>query len=111
MIDFLIKIAANAAAVYLAHLWIDGFTFSGSWFILAGIGLLLTLNAKVVYPIVKIIAFPVVLLSFGLFGALVNAAALWLIAYFIPQLTIDGLVPLLLATAIVSFANVLTSRL
>lgn len=111
MIGFLVKSAGNAGAVYLAHLWIDGFTFSGNWFILAGIGLLLALNTKVVYPIVKILAFPVVLLSFGLFGALINAAALWLIAYFIPQLTIEGLVPLVLATVIISTVNLLTSRL
>lgn len=111
MVKLLLKTVANALAIYFASNLIDGFTFSGNWFMLAGIGATLTIFQTLIYPILKIIAFPVALLSFGLFGPIASMAALGLIAYFLPQLTIDGIIPLLWATAIITATNVLVSWL
>lgn len=111
MLKFLFKTGANALAIYFASSLVDGFTFSGSWFILAGIGAALALFQLAIYPILKIVAFPLVFLSFGLFGAVINMAALWLIDYVVPQLAIEGIIPLLWGTVILSVVNLLFSWL
>lgn len=111
VIKLVLRTAANSAAIYLASNIIDGFTFSGNPLILASIGATLTIFQLAIYPIIKIIAFPIVLLSFGAFGAIANMAALWIIDYFVPQLTIDGIVPLIWGTLILSLVNLLFSWL
>ena len=111
MVKFALKALANSAAIYLADNLVEGFTFSGDLFILAGIGIALALFQSFIYPILKILAFPLVLLSFGFFRIFVNMAVLWGLAYYIPQLTIEGILPLLWGTMILSMANLFFSWL
>jgi putative membrane protein len=111
MTKFLLKIIANALAIYVASSIIEGFTYSGSFIMLGAIGLGLTIFQQVVYPVLKIVAFPLVFLSFGLFGTLLNLLALGMIAYFLPELTIDGIMPLIWGTIIISIVNILFSWL
>jgi len=111
LIKLLVKSAVNSIAIYSASSLIQGFTFSGDLFILIGIGLALAVFQSFIYPILKILAFPLVLLSFGLFGSIVNILVLWGMAYFLPELTIDGLMPLLLGAVVLSIANLLFSWL
>lgn len=111
MIKLLLKTIANSAAIYIASNIIDGFTFSGNLLILAGIGATLTVLRLLIYPVIKIIAFPVAFLSFGLFGTLLNLAALSGLAYLSPDLSISGIMPLILATVVLSLVNLLFSWL
>ena len=104
-IKFLLKAGINSAAIYAASSLVEGFTFSGNLFILAGIGLALAIFQILIYPIIKIVAFPLVFLSFGLFGSILNLAVLWGIAQYVPELTISGIVPLILGAAILSITN------
>ena len=111
MFKFLLKAAVNSAAIYIASELVEGFTFSGNLFILLGIGLTLALFHTFLYPIIKIVAFPLVLISFGLFGSIVNMALLWLLSQYVPGLTIEGILPLIWGTAVLSLANFLFSWL
>jgi len=111
MLKFLIKIAANSGAIYIASNTIDGFAFSGNILILGAVGAMLAIFQTFIYPIIKTAAFPVVFLSFGLFGVLANMAILLALTYFLPQLTIDGIMPLILGTIILSIVNLLFSWL
>jgi len=101
----------SSAGIYAASSLIEGFTFSGNLFILAGIGAALAIFHTLIYPIIKIVAFPLVFLSFGLFGSIVNLAVLWGIAQYVPELSIEGIVPLILGAAILSITNLLFSWL
>ena len=103
----ILRIILNAVAIYLANSLVHGFSFSGFFVMLFFIGGILAVFQSFIYPLLKIIAFPLVLLSFGLFGFIVNAAVLWGISYFFAELTIDGIIPLLLATIVLSAVNVL----
>ena len=111
LIKFLFKVGINSAAIYTASSLVEGFTFSGNLFILAGIGAALAVFQTLIYPIIKIVAFPLVFLSFGLFGSIINLAVLWGIAQYVPELSIEGIVPLILGVAILSIANLLFSWL
>ena len=107
LIKLTLKTAANAGAIYFASSIVEGFTFSGNFGILIAIALALALFHSFIYPVIKILAFPLVFLSFGLFGTILNLVVLWGIAQYVPQLTIDGLMPLIWATAILSLTNLL----
>lgn len=104
---FVFKIAINAGAIYLASILIDGFTFSGNLAILALIGFVMALFQAFVRPVVKILAFPLFFMSFGLFGALVNLGMLWGIGYYLPALAIEGIIPLVAGSIVISFVNLL----
>ena len=106
IIKLALRVLINSGAVYLADSLVSGFTFSGDFVILFIIGAILAAFQTFVYPIVKVLAFPLVLLSFGLFGFVVNAGVLWGISYFFDELTIDGFVPLILATIIITIVNI-----
>lgn len=105
MIGFALRILANAAAIYFASHFIGGFTFSGNFGILAGIGLALAIFQLAIYPVLKIVAFPLVFLSFGLFGLILNMVVLLAISRVLPQLAIGGVIPLLGGALFVTIAS------
>ncbi|MFY9457553.1 MAG: phage holin family protein [Candidatus Spechtbacterales bacterium] len=111
MLKFLFKALVNSSAIYLAGNLVEGFTFSGDFVILAGIGLALAIFQLFIYPIIKIVAFPLVFVSFGFFSFFVNMLALLVLSYYIPHLTIEGIIPLILGTTILSMVNLLFSWL
>lgn len=111
MIKFVLKALASSGAIYLADNLIEGFTFSGDLFILAGMGLALAVFQSFIYPVIKILAFPLVILSLGFFGFVVNIIILWGLAYYVPDLTIDGIVPLISGAIVLSAANLIFSWL
>lgn len=104
---FAFKIAINSGAIYIASSLVEGFTFSGNLAILALIGSLMALFQIFVRPMVKILAFPLFFFSFGLSGALLNLGMLWGIDYYLPTLTIEGIVPLVVGSIVISFVNLL----
>ncbi len=107
MLKFFFKALVNSSAVYLAGNLVEGFTFSGNFAILAGIGLALAIFQLFIYPIIKIVAFPLVFISFGFFSFFVNMLALWALAYYIPGFTIEGIIPLIWGTTILGIVNLL----
>lgn len=109
MLKFLVQILANAVAVYAADIWVEGFTFNGGYVMLGATGFLLAFGAKIIRPIIKIIAFPLAILSMGLFNLLINAGIIWGVALLIPQMNIEGIMPLIWSTLLISAANIIFS--
>ena len=108
-LKLLIRIAGNSAAVYIADLYIDGFTFTGNWFMLATTGFLLAAGNIFLKPLLKVLAFPLVFLTFGLFNVVINMLILWGVDILMPSLSIDGLLPLLWGTFVLSMVNMVFS--
>ena len=111
MLKFLFKALVNSSAIYLASNLVEGFTFSGDFAILAAIGLALSIFQSFIYPVIKILAFPLVMLSLGFFGFAVNVIVLWGLAQYVPSLSIEGIMPLILGTIILSTVGLLFSWL
>lgn len=78
MFRLVLKVAVYALAIWLAVRVVDGLSFDGTWVALAGIAVILAVVNAVVKPIVKVLSFPVVLLTLGLFLLVINAFMLWL---------------------------------
>ncbi|PSR33215.1 MAG: hypothetical protein C7B46_10735 [Sulfobacillus benefaciens] len=57
--------------------------------------LALGLVNMLVRPIVRLIAFPITLLTLGLFGWVINALMLWLVSDLVPGFVVTGFMPAL----------------
>src|SRR4029453_8410136 len=82
VIDLLIKIIINAIAVYVAVLLVPQISFpaadqllklEGNWWHVVVVALILALINSYVKPILKVLSFPITLLSLGLFALVLNA--------------------------------------
>lgn len=101
----IVGLLANILALYLADLWVAGFAVSGGWagYIVAGI--VLGILNLIVGPILKIISFPLIVVSLGLFLIVINAVILWLAAQLTNYIVIENLIALLWATLIIAAVN------
>lgn len=109
MIDFIIRILGNAAALYVAQYFIAGFSVTGDikQYILAGI--LLGLLNLIVRPILKLITFPLLIVTLGLFSLVINAILLWIVDYVFAFVSISDIRSLIWATIVVGIVNLIIS--
>ena len=101
----IVRLAANILGLYLANLWVPGFVVKNGWkeYIIAGI--VLGLLNLIVRPLLKLITFPLIVVTLGLFLIIINALILWLAAQLTGYIIIDGYYALLWATLIVAAVN------
>lgn len=103
----LAKILVSALALWAADYLLAGFAVTGGiqGYLIAGavLGALNTL----VQPILKLITLPLILLTFGLFTIIINAALLGAAANITGLIVISGLWSLLSATLIISVVLIL----
>jgi putative membrane protein len=96
VLDILIKIGINAAALLAAVELVPGigFDFGSQWWKLGLVALLLGVINTYLRPIVKLLALPINLLTMGLVGLVINAGMVLLLALASDQLrlgfTING---------------------
>lgn len=108
MMRFLVRILANALAIYLAAYFVIGFDFphqAQDWKLLLLAGLILAIFNAILKPVLKLISAPLIILTLGLFTLVINVALLWLLSQILPQLTIAGLWPYFWGTIIISLVN------
>ena len=122
MIDLLVKVLINAVGVFAAIQLIPQieFSFGNDWWKLLGVALILALVNAYVKPILKVLSFPVTLISLGLFSFVLNALLLLLVAFvsdqvglgfsiggFPPNFTADSFVGALLGSIVISIVSTL----
>jgi putative membrane protein len=78
--NFLLKLAINAAALYAATRLVDGIRYSGPPLGLVGVALVFAAVNTIIRPVVKFFSFPAILLTLGLFTFVINAVMLLLTA-------------------------------
>lgn len=107
--SFFIRIAlhiiANVAAIKVADFLIPGFTFSGDWQDLLLAGAVLGIVNSFIRPVIKFLAFPVIILTLGLFAIIINIALLFFTAGIVPSITISGFWAAFWAVIIISLVN------
>jgi putative membrane protein len=102
---FIFHLFTNAVALLVAAYFVAGFTISGGLPALMMAAFILTLINTFIRPILKLLLGPFVILTFGLFTIIINALSLYLLDLWSPAITIQGYLPLLLGTLIVSVVN------
>lgn len=109
MLSFIIRILGNALALYAAFNLVPGFVVAGSieQYLIAGF--VLALLNMIVKPVIKLISFPLILLTLGLFTIVINALMIWLLDYLVTFVAIESLFALFAVTVIVSVVNIIVS--
>src|SRR3989338_5780144 len=105
LIRLLLKIAINSAALYAASLLLDKVVIEPNIAVIVFSGFMLWVGYEIIRPILKLLTLPLSLVTFGLFGFIINVLILWGVYIIVPQLVIEGMVPLVLATLIVTAIN------
>jgi len=73
---FLMRILVTAIALWAATRLVSGITFQGSWIGLAGVALVFGVLNSFVRPVLSFLAFPLLVLTLGLFTFVLNAVML-----------------------------------
>jgi len=102
---FIIQILTNGLAIFLAAYLVPDFNFEGNVLTLLIAGLILGLINLLIRPILRLISTPLIILSLGFFSLAINMALLWLLEYFVPELTITGFWTYLWGSLIISIIN------
>ena len=133
MIDLLVKILINAVGVYVAVLIVPQISFpaaddllklQGNWWQVIVVAVILALINSYLKPILKMLSFPITLLTMGLFAFILNAALLLLVAFiadavdinftiggFPPKFTADSFVGALIGSVVISLVSIVLGML
>ena len=74
----ILHLLINAAALWAATQFVSGISFDGDWRLLFAVALIFGVLNVIVRPILKILTFPFLILTLGLFIFVLNAVMLWL---------------------------------
>jgi putative membrane protein len=86
--DFLVRLLINAAALWVAIHIVPGIAYQGSWMSLFLVALVFgVLNASV-RPLLKLLTFPLLILTLGLFTFVINAFMLRLTGWISERLNL-----------------------
>ena len=133
MIDLLVKIIVNAIGVYVAVLLVPQINFpaadnlmkfENNWWHVVLVALILALINAYVKPILRVLSFPITLVSMGLFALVLNAFLLLFVAFlagymevnfsiggFPPNFTADSFVGALLGSIVISIVSIVLGML
>jgi putative membrane protein len=75
---FLIRLLVNAAALWVATRLVPGVTFDGGALPFLGVALLFGVVNAFLRPVLKILTFPLIVFTLGVFALVVNGLMLWL---------------------------------
>jgi len=101
----IVQTIGAALGFYIASNFVTGVHFGGGIGTLALAGFLFALFYLVLAPIIKLITFPLRILTFNLFSLVIDMAVIWVVDGLVPQLRIIGLLALLLTTLIILVIN------
>ncbi len=75
---FVIRLLVNAAALWVATRLVSGVTFMGGWISLFSVAFVFGFVNAFIRPIAKILTFPLIIVTLGIFALVVNGLMLWL---------------------------------
>ncbi|MEE9561542.1 MAG: phage holin family protein [Thermoanaerobaculia bacterium] len=111
MIRMLTQIVLNGIGILVAAFIVPGIDYQGGLLYLFLVGLVMGLINLLVRPIVTVLSVPLIILTLGLFFFAINGLMLYLAAYFLDGLTIDGCFSALLGGLVLGLFNWLIGAL
>lgn len=100
-----------AAAIWLATWLVPGVVVEGEWQTYFWVALIFGLVNALVGPVLRLLTFPLTLLTLGLFALVVNAALLGITAKITEHLSVDGFWSAVLGALVVSLVSMVLNRL
>jgi len=90
---------------YLPGIQVENFAFA---MLIAAI---LTVINVFIKPIIKLLAFPINLFTFGLFNLVINFGILYGVSYFIPQYSLDNVLSAFYASLIIAVSYTILKKI
>jgi putative membrane protein len=103
--------AGNALALWLADRIVGRVDLSHSWLTVIVAAFVLTVLNYYVKPVLKVLAFPLVILTLGIALFFISMLMLWITSALVSGFRIDGFWPLVKATIIVWIVNVIVEAI
>ncbi len=104
-----IRLIINAIALWAAASWIEGIHFEGTPWQMVLVAFIFGVVNAIIKPIIKFFAFPFIILTLGLLTLVINALMLMLTAAMTPILRVDGFMPALLGSIVISLVSMILS--
>ena len=105
MTKLIIRLIINAVALWVAAQLVSGIQLSENIWQVLVVALIFGLINALIKPIVKILSFPLIIVTLGLFTLVINAFLLLLTDWLSIGLQIDGFWPAVLGAIIVSVVS------
>lgn len=102
---FALRIGLNALALWALPQFLSGFTVSREWQMFVGAALVLALVHSFLRPILKLISFPFLILTLGLFNIVINFVLLLVAEHLTSAITITDFQTRLIASFIIGIIN------
>lgn len=109
MKKLIIKWAIGAVSIYSAGYLVPGFTVSGweaAFFAAAVFGILNT----IVRPVLKILTFPVTLITFGLFLFVINGIMVYILGELVAGISVSGMIDAIIASVVISIITMVLNN-
>lgn len=110
MFELLVHLVVTALLLLLVARLVQGINITGFGSALLGAIVLGLVNAFV-RPLIVFFTLPLTVVTLGLFLFVVNALVLWLVAVIVPGVRIEGFVPALLGSILLTVLNFLVAIL
>src|SRR6476661_1482500 len=112
---FVIRLLVNAAALWVATRIVPGVTYDGGALPFLGVALVFGVINATLRPLTKILTFPLILVTLGLFALVVNGLMLWLTSSLSSSLGlgfhVSGFWPAFWGALVVSIVSTLLSMM
>lgn len=105
----IITLLVNTFSVMVAANIVHGISYDNNYLTLILAALVLGILNTMLKPILVILAFPLLMVTAGLFYFFINALLLGLVGYLVPSFHVDGFGPALFGGLVISFVSMVTN--
>ena len=103
---FIVAFAANLTGLFISAYFVPEMELTRDTSGILTIVFVITTVNLTIRPLIKLVLSPLILITFGVFAVLINAALFYTIDIYSPYITIHGPWPILEASHIVSIINI-----
>jgi putative membrane protein len=108
MVNFLVRALINAVAIAVTSYFVGGVNVDTNLLPLFLVGAIITIINATIKPILKVLSFPVTVITLGLFILVINALMLGLAAWVSgSMLDVNGIWPALIGGIVLAIVNML----
>ncbi|MBP0002041.1 MAG: phage holin family protein [Cyanobacteria bacterium SID2] len=111
MPQFLVTWLLTALALVVTVYIVPGLALPGGFAAALIAAIVLGFVNSTVRPILVVLTFPITIVSLGLFLFVINAIGILLVGYFSPGLTVDGFLPALVGSIVLSIVSGILNNL
>lgn len=101
----LLRYLGTVAAVFLTISLVPGIAAPGGAVAIFLMALVWSAISLTIKPILQVLALPITILTFGIFALVLNALLFWLVAAIVPGFAIQGFIPALIGSVLLSVLN------